>query len=212
MLFDYSVVRDRKYYNAVKGPCKFVLRLALRIKHEGLENVSKDGSFILACNHIHFVDPAVLFAYFPRPIHFMAKEEAFKSSKLAAWFLTHLNAFPVNRARSDKSSVNYAISLIENGHVLGIFPEGTRSKDLKPQKAKAGVALIARQTKADVLPASVYCEKKGGLFRKITVRYGELIKYEDLGITEEGGTRELREATDKIMGKIVDLWEEGHCK
>lgn len=212
MLFDYSIVRDRKYYNAVKGPCKFVLRLALRIKHEGLENVPKDGSFILACNHIHFVDPAVLLAYFPRPIHFMAKEEAFKSSKLAAWFLTHLNAFPVNRARSDKSSVNYAISLIENGHVLGIFPEGTRSKDLKPQKAKAGVALIARQTKADVLPASVYCEKKGGLFRKITVRYGELIKYEDLGITEEGGTRELREATDKIMGKIVDLWEEGHCK
>ena len=85
-------------------------------------------------------------------------------------------------------------------------------EDLKPQKAKAGVALIARQTKADILPASVYCEKKGGLFRKITVRYGELIKYEDLGITEEGGTRELREATDKVMGKIVDLWEEGHCK
>ena len=76
MAFDYSVVRDRKYYNAVKGPCKFILRLALRIKHEGLENVPKDGSFILACNHIHFVDPAVLLAYFPRPIHFMAKEEA----------------------------------------------------------------------------------------------------------------------------------------
>ncbi|MBQ3499120.1 MAG: 1-acyl-sn-glycerol-3-phosphate acyltransferase [Clostridia bacterium] len=212
MAFDYSIVRDRKYYNAVRIPTRFLLRLGLRIKCVGLENVPKDGSFILACNHIHFVDPAVLLAKFPRPIHFMAKEEAFKSSKLAAWFLTHLNAFPVNRSRSDKSSVNYAIELIEKGLVLGIFPEGTRSKDLKPQKAKAGVALIARQTKADILPASVYCEKKGGLFRKITVRYGELIKYEDLGITEEGGTRELREATDKIMGKIVDLWEEGHCK
>ncbi len=212
MAFDYSIVRDRKYYNAVRIPTRFLLRLGLRIKCVGLENVPKDGSFILACNHIHFVDPAVLLAKFPRPIHFMAKEEAFKSSKLAAWFLTHLNAFPVNRSRSDKSSVNYAIELIGKGLVLGIFPEGTRSKDLKPQKAKAGVALIARQTKADILPASVYCEKKGGLFRKITVRYGELIKYEDLGITEEGGTRELREATDKIMGKIVDLWEEGHCK
>ena len=188
MAFDYSIVRDRKYYNAVRIPTRFLLRLGLRIKCVGLENVPKDGSFILACNHIHFVDPAVLLAKFPRPIHFMAKEEAFKSSKLAAWFLTHLNAFPVNRSRSDKSSVNYAIELIEKGLVLGIFPEGTRSKDLKPQKAKAGVALIARQTKADILPASVYCEKKGGLFRKITVRYGELIKYEDLGITEEGGT------------------------
>ena len=211
MAFDYSIVRDRKYYDVVKGPCKFLLRLGLRIQCEGLENIPEDGAFILACNHIHFVDPAVLLAVFPRPIHFMAKAEAFKN-KLAAWFLTHLNVFPVNRGRSDKSSVDYAVKLIENGHVLGIFPEGTRSKDLKPQKAKAGIALIARQTKADILPASVYCEKKGGLFRKITVRYGELIKYEDLGITEEGGTRELREATDKVMDKIVALWEEGHCK
>ena len=211
MAFDYSVVRDRKYYNIVQKPCKFLLKLALRIKCEGIENIPKKGSFILACNHIHFVDPAVLLAFFPRPIHFMAKEEAFKN-KLAAWFLTHLNAFPVNRARSDKSSVDYAVKLIETGHVLGIFPEGTRSKDLKPQKAKAGVALIARQTKADILPASVYCEKKGGLFRKITVRFGEVIKYEELGLEDEAATRTLREATDKIMGEIVDLWEEGHCK
>lgn len=211
MAFDYSVIRDRKYYNIVQKPCKFILRLALRIKCEGVENIPKEGSFILACNHIHFVDPAVLLAFFPRPIHFMAKAEAFKN-KLAAWFLTHLNVFPVNRGRSDKSSVDYAVKLIENGHVLGIFPEGTRSKDLKPQKAKAGVALIARQTKADILPASVYCEKKGGIFRKITVRFGEVIKYEELGLEDEAATRTLREASDKIMGEIVDLWEEGHCK
>ncbi len=210
MSFDYSVVKDRKYYDIVKGPCKFLLKLGLRIKCEGVDNIPKEGGFILACNHIHFVDPAVLLANFPRPIHFMAKVEAFKY-KITAFLLTHLNTFPVSRGRSDKSSIDYAVKLIENGHILGIFPEGTRSKDLKPHKAKAGVALIARQTKADVLPCSLYCEKKGGLFRKVTVRYGELIKYEELGLTEESSTRELREATDKIMGEIVDLWEEKHC-
>lgn len=210
MSFDYSVVKDRKYYDIVKGPCKFLLKLGLRIKCEGVENIPKEGAFILASNHIHFVDPAVLLANFPRPIHFMAKVEAFKY-KITAFLLTQLNTFPVSRGRSDKASVDYAVKLIENGHILGIFPEGTRSKDLKPHKAKAGVALIARQTKADILPCSIYCEKKGGLFRKVTVRYGELIKYEELGLTEESSTKELRAAADKIMEEIVDLWEEKHC-
>ena len=210
MSFDYSVVKDRKYYDIVKGPCKFLLKLGLRIKCEGVENIPKEGAFILASNHIHFVDPAVLLANFPRPIHFMAKVEAFKY-KITAWLLTQLNTFPVSRGRSDKASIDYAVKLIENGCVMGIFPEGTRSKDLKPHKAKAGVALIARQTKADILPCSIYCEKKGGLFRKVTVRYGELIKYEELGLTEESSTKELRAAADKIMEEIVDLWEEKHC-
>lgn len=210
MSFDYSVVRDRKYYDVVKGPCKFLLKLGLRIKCEGVENIPKEGAFILASNHIHFVDPAVLLANFPRPIHFMAKVEAFKY-KITAFLLTHLNTFPVSRGRSDKASIDYAVKLIENGCVMGIFPEGTRSKDLKPHKAKAGVALIARQTKADILPCSIYCDKKGGLFRKVTVRYGELIKYEELGLTEESSTKELRAAADKIMEEIVDLWEEKHC-
>lgn len=210
MSFDYSVVRDRKFYNSVKGLCKFLLKIGLRIKSVGTENIPEKGAFILACNHIHFVDPAVLLADFPRPIHYMAKAEAFKNP-VAAWLLTHLNTFPVSRGRSDKSSIDYAVKLIENGHVMGIFPEGTRSKDLKPHAAKAGLALIARQTKADILPCSLYCEKKGGLFRKITVRYGELIRYEELGIGEEGSTRELREAANKVMEEIVDLWEEKHC-
>ncbi len=210
MSFDYSVVKDRKYYDVVKGPCKFLLKLGLRIKCEGVENIPKEGAFILASNHIHFVDPAVLLANFPRPIHFMAKVEAFKY-KITAFLLTQLNTFPVSRGRSDKASIDYAVKLIENGCVMGIFPEGTRSKDLKPHKAKAGVALIARQTKADILPCSIYCDKKGGLFRKVTVRYGKLIKFEELGLTEESSTRELREATDRIMGDIVALWEEKHC-
>ena len=210
MSFDYSVVKDRKYYDVVKGPCKFLLKLGLRIKCEGVENIPKEGAFILASNHIHFVDPAVLLANFPRPIHFMAKVEAFKY-KITAFLLTHLNTFPVSRGRSDKASIDYAVKLIENGCVMGIFPEGTRSKDLKPHKAKAGIALISRQTKADILPCSIYCDKKGGLFRKVTVRYGELIKYEELGLTEESSTKELRAAADKIMEEIVDLWEEKHC-
>lgn len=210
MGFNYAEMGDRKFYKIIRKPAKLLISPFIKIKCEGKENVPEKGGFIIACNHIHFIDPVLLLCHCERPIHFMAKVEAFKN-KLAAFLLTNLNVFPVSRGRSDKTSIDYAVDLIKTGHVIGIFPEGTRSKDLKPHEPKAGVALIARQTKADILPASVYCEKKGGLFRKVTVRFGELIKYEELGISEEGSTRELREAAKKIMDEIVDLWEEGHC-
>ncbi len=210
MGFNYAEIADRKLYKFIRKPCSVLIKLFIRIKCEGEENIPEKGGFILACNHIHFIDPVLLLCRCRRPIHFMAKVEAFKN-KLAAFFLTNLNVFPVSRGRSDKTSIDYAVDLIKTGHVIGIFPEGTRSKDLKPHEAKAGVSLIARQTKADILPASVYCEKKGGLFRKVTIRFGEVIRYEELGISEDGSTRELREAAKKIMDEIVDLWEEGHC-
>lgn len=210
MSFDYSAVRDRKFYKLAKPVCKPLVELLVKIKCEGTENIPDEGGFIIASNHIHFLDPGIIIMRCKRPIHFMAKIEAFKN-KLAGWLLMHCNCFPVSRGRSDKASVDYAADLIKKGCVLGIFPEGTRSKDLKPQQAKAGIALIARQTKADILPVSLYSEQKKGFRRKVTIRFGELIKYEELGIGEEGSTRELREAAVKIMDEITDLWEEGHC-
>lgn len=211
MAFDYSITRDRKFCECAKIPGRLYLHSYLKIKSVGLENVPKEGAFIIACNHINYVDPALLLVECPRPAHFMAKSEVFEN-KIAAWALTHCNAFPVSRGRSDKSSIEYAVKLINDGKVIGIFPEGTRSKDLKPHEAKAGISLIAKQTKADILPCAIYCEKKKGFRRKVTIRYGELIKYDELGITEDGSTRELREAAKKVMDKIVDLWEEGHCE
>ncbi|HBL40140.1 MAG TPA: hypothetical protein DDY98_00615 [Ruminococcaceae bacterium] len=211
MAFNYDNVKDRKLYNILKPLGWCIMHLLYSYKVVGKENVPKDGSFILTCNHIHFMDPVLLIVNAPRKIHFMGKNEAFKR-KFASWFLTSVNTFPVARGRNDKAAVNYAIKLIETGHVIGIFPEGTRSKDLKPHEAKAGVSLIARQTKADILPASIYCEKAKGLRRKMTIRFGEVIPYESLGITEDGSSRELREAAARIMAGITDLWEEGHCR
>jgi len=211
MAFDFSTVRDRKFYDIVSIPLRPAIKLILKIKCVGKENIPQSGSYIVACNHINILDPVILSSECRRPIHFMAKSEAFKN-KIGAWFLTHLNVFPVNRGRNDKASVDYAIKLVENGHVLGIFPEGTRSKDLKPQKPKSGVALIAKQTKADILPVALYCEQNRLLFRKITVRFGKPIKYEELGFNDETSSRERREAAEKIMARIVSLWEEGHCE
>ena len=109
------------------------------------------------------------------------------------------------------TAIDFSEEIIKNGWVLGIFPEGTRSKDFKPARGKSGIALIAKQTKADVLPVSIYTDEEYKKGTKLTVRFGNVIKNEELGFTEERSAKELRNATKRIMGDITALWEEGHC-
>lgn len=144
----------------------------------------------------------------------MAKLELFNITRLTSWLLRHLNAFPISRGTGDQRSLNYAIRLVEEGKVLGIFPEGTRSKDPngKMLPPKAGVALIAKATHSDILPACIYFEGKSKFRKKMTIRFGEVIPYEDLGLTDESNMGEIKEASRFIMGKIGELLEKGHEK
>lgn len=107
---------------------------------------AETGSLIIASNHRNSYDPGLIAAARVRKIHYMAKLELFNLNKLASWMLRHLNAFPISRGTGDQRSLNYAIRLVEEGKVLGIFPEGTRSKDPdgKMLPPKAGIALIAK--------------------------------------------------------------------
>lgn len=210
--FDYSKVKDHAAYHILM-PLDILLfnKTMFRVTFVGKENVPKEGGFILASNHIHFLDPLIIAGSRTRVMHFMAKEELFHNPA-AAYFLTRFNAFPVRRGASDKSSLEFAIRVVREGNVLGIFPEGTRSPDCRPGAPKAGVALIAKQARADVLPVSVYSDHQAKYGTELTVRFGKMIPYEELGITEEGGTRELREASRRIMDRITELWEEGPCR
>ncbi len=211
MKFDFSTVKEYNTYNAVRGLAKTVCKKRWKITYLGQENIPKNGGFIIACNHQDALDPLVIANGCPRVIHFMAKEELFKNG-LVARFLKRLNAFPVVRGSGDMSAVNYAIDIVKNGWVLGIFPEGTRSKDYTPMRAKSGTALIAKQSKADVLPVSIYTDEQYKKGTRLTVRFGKIIKYEELGFVEEHSPKELRAASKRIMGDIVALWEEGHCE
>ncbi|MEI3560502.1 MAG: hypothetical protein V8Q06_02295 [Acutalibacteraceae bacterium] len=77
---------------------------------------------------------------------------------------------------------------------------------------KAGIALIAKATHADVLPACIYFEGKSKFRKKITVRFGEVIPYEELGLTDESNMSEIKDASRLVMGKIGELLEKGHEK
>lgn len=208
--FDYSKIKNYMFYRFCRPLAKIVLGLKYKLKYYGRENLPENGGYIISANHLTSLDPVLLAVNCKKDIHFMAKYENFEKP-FNRFFLTHFNSFPIKRGSSDKSSIEYAINLIKHGEIIGIFPEGTRNKEGgEPQKAKSGVALIAKATNADVLPCSIHIGERKGLRRPCTVRYGKLIKFEDLGFTDAArSTTEIRNASRIIFDETVSLWRKG---
>ena len=210
--FDYSKITEGKLYEAVRPIGKALEKMLYKIEYTGTENIPENGGFILASNHLNALDPVfIALGMEKRQLHFMGKKELFENA-FVKFFLSRLNGFPIVRGGADSEALNYAIRIVKEGYVLGMFPEGTRSKDYKPARAKSGVAVIAKEAKADILPVAIYTSddmKKG---TKLTIRYGELIPYEKLGISDESSREEIRGCAQNIMEEIKKLWEMGHCE
>lgn len=210
--FDYSKVTEGGLYDAMRPVGTALEKMLYKIEYVGTENIPENGGFILASNHVNALDPVfIALGMKKRQLHFMGKKELFENP-LIKFFLSKLNGFPIVRGGADSEALNYAIRIVKEGYVLGIFPEGTRSKDYRPARAKSGVAVIAKEAKADILPVAIYTSddmKKG---TKLTIRYGEIIPYEKLGITEESSREEIRGCAQTVMGEITKLWEMGHCE
>jgi 1-acyl-sn-glycerol-3-phosphate acyltransferase len=120
----------------------------------GAENIPKEGPVILACNHAAHMDPPYLSQIMDRQLHMMAKEELFQVPVLGR-YIRALAAFPVKRGTADRAALREATLRLKQGHVLGIFPEGTRSPDGALGTAEKGFALLARQTGAPVVPVAL---------------------------------------------------------
>jgi len=205
MQFDFSKVKEYKLYQALRWVA-VLFCLRYKVTYIGRENIPQDGGFIIACNHQSGVDPIILGRGVKRTIHFMAKEELFENEALGI-FIKHLNAFPVRRGQGDTTAVEFAEDIVRNGYVLGIFPEGTRSKENKVGRGKTGVALIAAKSGADVLPMGIIFEGEKLHFRsKLTLRIGKLIKSEELDIGD-GDTKNLKKVKSVIMDSITELVE-----
>lgn len=208
--FNYKKTGTRFLYRILRPLANFIIRTKYKIKYIGVENLPKEGGFIIASNHITALDPVMISISSRRSMHFMSKKELFEN-KLVGWFVSQLNAFPVDRSKFDEDAINYAISIVNNGDILGIFPEGTRSADFKPMKGKGGVCYIAKVCKCDVVPVVLYTSDEARRGTRMTVRFGEPIPHEDLKFDPESmKMKDLRYATNLIMERITELWEMGH--
>lgn len=185
-----------------------VVFILLGLKAEGLHNIAKKGPLILAANHISYWDAIMVGIATKRPIYFMAKSELF-SYPLLGFFIKWLNAFPVRRGIADRNAIKNALSILGEGKILGIFPEGMRNLKGEELKAQAGVALIALKSGVPVVPVACIGTDRilpCGWFRPLLVRIGEPINLAGYQGRKVNSTA-LEEISEEIMSKINLLLE-----
>ncbi|MBW4828768.1 MAG: 1-acyl-sn-glycerol-3-phosphate acyltransferase [Clostridiaceae bacterium] len=178
-----------------------IFRIIFRFKVTGKHNIPKEGKVILCSNHISDLDPLILGLVIPRNIRFMAKKELFEN-KFLGGLVNGLGAFPVDRKSADLSAIRNSLSVLKNGEVLGIFPEGTRVNEENIENAKPGIALISIKAKAPVIP--IYIESKYKPFSKIKINIGEPIYFNEY-YGKKLKTEDYRVLSQEIMKSIYSL-------
>lgn len=134
-----------------------LLNICFSWKVEGRENVPLTGPVILVANHVHVIDPILLVFGLPRWITFVAKEELFHSLFLRLW-LRWAGSLPLQRdgkVKEKQRILESARKALQEGLILGMFPEGGRSHDGKLRKGKPGSAVIASKTDVPLLPVGI---------------------------------------------------------
>ncbi len=133
---------------------RFLVHILIKPEIEGLENVPRTGPVLLLISHTNFLDPVLACALVPRVVIPMGKVELFRIplfSQLLRWY----GAFPVRRGEVDLQAFRSSFHALEQGHVLLIAPEGTRSGDGRLQQGKHGTAYIATRMDVPLVPMAI---------------------------------------------------------
>lgn len=193
-----------KLYRLFRSFFRAIFSFAYRWQVIGREHIPKEGPVILCANHISLWDPPLLGSGIERQVCFMAKEELFRIPVLS-WFITQFGAFPVKRGAGDRAAIRSTLHILEQGKVLGIFPEGSRSKTGQIGQGQGGAAMFALKSQAEVVPVAIIGPYR--LFRPITIIYGKPI---DLSAYREAKTNSetVKSVTELIMAEIRSLHEQ----
>ena len=196
--------------NVLLGP---LLRLLYRPKAKGLENIPADGPVILACNHQSFIDSFFVPLVVKRQVVFLGKADYF-STRRTAWFFKAAGVIPVRRegGSASEAAIQAGVRELRNGHLVGIYPEGTRSPDGRLYRGKTGVARMALLAKCPIVPIAVFGTRElqpiGKRFPKLSgrieVRFGRPLSFERFS-GQEKDRFVLRSITDEVMYEIMML-------
>jgi 1-acyl-sn-glycerol-3-phosphate acyltransferase len=200
------------FYDAASGATGFVARAIAKVEVVGLDNFPREGPVIVAPNHRHIADPPVLAAFLPRKIHYMVKQEAWE-----AWFFGPIcrgfEAFPVARGTADLSAYRASLRFLAQGRVIGIFPEGHRSRDGRLQPGQPGAVMLARRGRAPIVPIGIYgigeALRRPGILGRQVIR----IAVGEPFYPQQEPRREVEEQTRDLMDRIArllprDAWSE----
>ena len=203
-------------YDLTRSTTRALIAGLCRPTVEGLHHVPQDGPFIVAPNHLSLLDSVLVQALMPRPVAFFAKAEYFTGTGLKGTlmrsFFEGVGSIPVERGQQAASvqALKTLLELLEQGDGVGIYPEGTRSRDGRLYRGRTGVGWLALTTGAPVVPVGLIgtealqpAGKKGIRPQHFTVRIGEPLVFERTGPGHSLPAR--RSATDAVMDSIAGL-------
>lgn len=203
-------------FDAVRWTTRGLISGTCRPTVVGLENVPTDGPFIVAPNHLSFFDSVIVQALMPRPVAFFAKAEYFTTEgvkgRVMKSFFESVGSIPVERGEQAASvqALKTLLNILEAGKGIGIYPEGTRSRDGILYRGRTGVGWLALTTGAPVVPVGIIgteklqpAGEKGFKPHHFTMKVGEPLYFDKTGPDHSLPAR--RQVTDSIMDAIAEL-------
>ncbi len=180
------------------------VKVAARLRVYGPERVPPTGGLVVASNHFNWVDPPALGAACPRTLYYMAKVEAHRVPGLGE-LMRAFGAFAVRRGESDRDAVRTMRQIVRDGHLLGLFVEGTRQRSGVPGPVQPGAARVAVNEEVPVIPVAIHGSQtwRPGNFHPVSVAWGLPL---DLAGIPRGG-KGYKEASVEIGREIRQLWE-----
>jgi 1-acyl-sn-glycerol-3-phosphate acyltransferase len=208
---DYARQASNAWYRVIRMFFWVVFHTIWPLRSSGEENVPREGAAVIVSNHLSLIDPFVVGFAAKRLVNFMGKEELFRMPVLG-FLIRKLGSFPVDRSRRDPAAMRIAMTVLKDGELLGMFPEGTRSTTGEMIEFRAGAARLAARTHVPLIPAAVFNTNHAlppGKFvrpARIAVRFGEPFELTELQANPKDEAAQER-ALDMIRDRIAALQE-----
>ncbi|MBI3895676.1 MAG: 1-acyl-sn-glycerol-3-phosphate acyltransferase [Acidobacteria bacterium] len=186
----------------------FLSRFLIRLHVEGKENFPGAGPFILAANHLHVMDPVLIYPLLPKGTAFLVAEDMRKKWPIIEWIMRQLGqAIYVARGEADRQAISRAVGLLRAGGRLAMAPEGKVSRTGGLLQGRTGIAYLATQAGVPVLPVVAFGQERAGEFWKrlrrvpVQIRVGSLVQLP----AGKAGAKELEAYTEMVMVAMTQL-------
>jgi 1-acyl-sn-glycerol-3-phosphate acyltransferase len=191
-------------YRLLRGPARAALRRWFDLRVGGLEHLPAAGPYLVAANHHNYLDGVVLAAALPVPIAFLVMPRVWRATPLHPWLHRRIGSIPLQLERPDVGALRAALRALEQGRVVGIFPEGPFSVRGRLERGLPGVGLLAAHAGVPVVPAGIR-----GTYEALVGRRAYIPRRHPLALTfgpprrfaPEGVGRHVR---SRITGRIMD--------
>ena len=200
------------WYRFVWVVTRALFRAVCRLETEGQASVPEKGPLILASNHLHFFDPPLVLAALPYRRITVLVADKWGETWPVSWLLMSVGAIFVRRGEVDREALNKCLAVMEQDGMLGLAPEGTRSRTGTLQRGKPGVAYLATKANVPILPIGIsgqnqiFAEWKRLRRPHIVVRIGQPFELQPVYGRRKG--EQLLARSDEVMRRIAALVNE----